>query len=317
MTFDFFNASDLAFGGKLTSAFKQLFNKCKQAEDNIDSVLEKQSIYSDYLFKNYIVGEPTNASSPCRTNEILNIIKNKKGNISVVLSNNANGNSIVTVRANIYDFTNNIVTTIQDSFTITKEEWGVKVDTSVAGQKKLFVKRYFYAKLAKDNMSMIVNVDIRTDKKTELEEDEFLAFIIKVNPYGEYVIDNVNPRFNILGGDFSSYKGCHFVGNTSEDFKPFIKQSNDGSFEILNDIILSVAIQNADRLIINGVKRYDLTHYVPLSFDPDYRDVSWVYIPFKKGDTGRFEYWISVKHGTGWYPVKLIDRSRIVDYTEY
>ena len=70
MTFDFFNTSDLAFGGKLTSAFKQLFNKCKQAEDNIDSVLEKQAIYSDYFFKNYIVGEPTNATQPCRTNEI-------------------------------------------------------------------------------------------------------------------------------------------------------------------------------------------------------------------------------------------------------
>ena len=317
MTFDFFNTSDLAFGGKLTSAFKQLFNKCKQAEDNIDSVLEKQAIYSDYFFKNYIVGEPTNASSPCRTNEILNIIKNKKGNISVVLSNDAKGNSVVTVRANIYDFTNNIVTTIQDSFTITKEEWGVKVDTSVAGQKKLFVKRYFYAKLAKDNMSMIVNVDIRTDKKTELEEDEFLAFIVKVNPYGKYVVDNVNPKFNILSGDFSSYKACHFVDSGEQNLKPFIKQSNDGSFEILNDIILSVGIQNADRLIINGVTRYDLTHYdhPGALFDP--REASWVYIPFKKGDTGRFEYWVSVKHGTGWYPVKLIDRSRIVDYTEY
>ena len=316
MTFDFFNTSDLAFGGKLTSAFKQLFNKCKQAEDNIDSVLEKQAIYSDYFFKNYIVGEPTNASNPCRTNEILNIIKNKKGNISVILNNDANGNSIATVRANIYDFTNNIVTIIQDSFTIAKEEWGVKVNTSVAGQKKLFVKRYFYAKLAKDNMSMIVNVDVRMDKKTELEEDEFLAFIVKVNPYGEYVIDDVNPQFNILSGDFGSYGGCHFVKNTSQDFKPFIKQSNDGSFEILNDIILSVAIKNADRLIINGVKRYDLTNYDPPRFYPD-ESVSWVYIPFKKGDTGRFEYWIRVKPDTGWYPVKLVDRSIIVDYKEY
>ena len=108
MTFDFFNTSDLAFGGKLTSAFKQLFNKCKQAEDNIDSVLEKQSIYSDYFFKNYIVGEPTNASNPCRTNEILNIIKNKKGNIFVILNNDAKGNSTVSVKANIYDFTNHL-----------------------------------------------------------------------------------------------------------------------------------------------------------------------------------------------------------------
>lgn len=316
MTFDFFNTSDLAFGGKLTSAFKQLFNKCKQAEENIDSVLEKQAIYSDYFFKNYIVGEPTNASNPCRTNEILNIIKNKKGNISVILNNDRNGNSIATVRANIYDFTNNIVTVIQDSFTITKEEWGVKVDTSVAGQKKLFVKRYFYAKLAKDNMSMIVNVDVRMDKKTKLEEDEFLAFIVKVNPYGKYVIDNVNPKFNILSGDFSSYKACHFVDSGEQNLKPFIKQSNDGSFEILNDIILSVGIQNADRLIINGVTRYDLTHYDPPSFDFSPRDASWVYIPFKKGDTGCFEYWVSPKHGTGWHPVKLINRSRIVDYTE-
>ena len=316
MTFDFFNTSDLAFGGKLTSAFKQLFNKCKQAEDNIDSVLEKQAIYSDYFFKNYIVGEPTNASSPCRTNEILNIIKNKKGNIFVILSNDAKGNSTVSVKANIYDFTNNIVTIIQDSFTITKEEWGVKVDTSVAGQKKLFVKRYFYAKPAKDNMSMIVNVDIRMDKKTELEEDEFLAFIVKVNPYGEYVIDNVNPRFNILSGDFSSYIGCHFSGTVSQDLEPFIKQSNDGSFEILNDIILSVAIQNADRLIINGVKRYDLTNYDPPTYS-DYSDASHVYIPFKKGDTGRFEYWTRVKPDTGWHPVRLVDRSVIVDYKEY
>lgn len=316
MTFDFFNTSDLAFGGKLTSAFKQLFNKCKQAEDNIDSVLEKQAIYSDYFFKNYIVGEPTNASNPCRTNEILNIIKNKKGNIFVILNNDAKGNSTVSVKANIYDFTNNIVTIIQDSFTITKEEWGVKVDTSVAGQKKLFVKRYFYAKPAKDNMSMIVNVDIRMDKKTELEEDEFLAFIVKVNPYGEYIIDNVNPRFNILGGDFSSYKACHFVGNTSEDFKPFIKQSNDGSFEILNDIILSVAIQNGDHLIINGVERYDLTNYDPPMYS-GYREASWAYIPFKKGDTGRFEYWNRVKPDIGWHPVRLIDRSIIVDYKEY
>lgn len=315
MTFDFFNASDLAFGGKLTSAFNQLFNECKQAKDNIDSVLEKQAIYSDYFFKNYIVGEPTNASNPCRTNEILNIIKNKKGNISVILNNDTNDNSIVTVRANIYDFTNNIVTTIQDSFTITKEEWGVKVDASVAGQKKLFVKRYFYAKLAKDSMSMIVNVDIRTDKKTELEEDEFLVFLVKVNPYGEYVIDNVNPEFNILTGDFSSYKGCNFAKNSEQDFKPFIKQSNDASFEILNDIILSVAIRNGDRLIINGVKRYDLSNYGHPRFN-DESDINWVYIPFKKGDTGRFEYWISDKPNTGWYPVKLIDKSIIVDYKE-
>lgn len=316
MTFDFFNTSDLAFGGKLTSAFKQLFNKVEQAEDNIDSVLERQAIYSDYLFKNYIVGEPTNATNPCRTNEILNIIKNKKGQISVTLDNNANGDSIVTVRANIYDFINNIITTVQDSFTISKEEWGVAVDTSVAGQKKLFVKRYFYAKLAKDNMSMIVNVDVRTNKKLELEEDEFLVFLVKVNPYGEYVIDNVNSRFNILSGDFSSYSGCHFVKNTAQDFKPFIKQSNDASFEILNDIILSVAIRNADCLTINGVVRYDLTNHEPPHIYPD-DEVSWVYIPFRKGDIGRFEYYIKTKPNTGWYPVKLVDRSIIVDYKEY
>lgn len=316
MTFDFFNTSDLAFGGKLTSAFKQLFNKVGQAEDNINSVLEKQAIYSDYFFKNYIVGEPTNATQPCRTNEILDIVKLKNGCISVILNNNENGDSIATVSANIYDFTKNIVTTIQDSFTILKSEWGADTNTSVEGQKKLFVKRYFYAKLAKDNMSMIVTSDVTTDKKTELEENEFLIFIIKVNPYGMYVVDNVNSKFNILGGDFSSYGGCHFVKNTSQDFEPFIKQSNDGSFEILNDIILSVAIKNADRLIINGVKRYDLTNYDPPSSYPD-RNASWVYIPFKKGDTGRFEYWVRVKPDTGWYPVKLIDRSIIVDYTEY
>ena len=64
---------------------------------------------------------------------------------------------------------------------------------------------------------------------------------------------------------------------------------------------------------INGVKRYDLTNYDP----PSDGDASHVYIPFKKGDTGRFEYLTRVKPDAGWHPVRLIDRSIIVDYKEY
>lgn len=59
MTFDFFNTSNLAFGSKLTKAFNQLDRLCNEAEENIAKFLNQQSIFRDYVHRNYQVPVPT------------------------------------------------------------------------------------------------------------------------------------------------------------------------------------------------------------------------------------------------------------------
>lgn len=74
MSFDFFNTSALAFGAKLTSAFKTLNNNMAYAIDNLNKVLKNLDYYRQYLNKNYRVPVPTRASMAARTNEIFALI---------------------------------------------------------------------------------------------------------------------------------------------------------------------------------------------------------------------------------------------------
>ena len=280
MTFDFFNTSDLAFGGKLTSAFKQLFNLLQQAEDNIDSVLEKQAIYSDYFFKNYIVGEPTNATQPCRTNEILNIIQQKQGAINVS-TQVVDAGLMVTVKANLYDKVNNTVTSLIDTFTVPNTDFrgGIPINGTTLNQ--YFLRKYVYIKLADNNMSMIVNANFTDKKKEELEDGEFLLFILNVNPVGDYTLEQLDPRFKVSVGDFSSYRAIKLKDGNFAEINHFIYQGGK-NFDVEKDIVLGIKLKAGDKLIINNVTRYDLTSIT----DSDL--LTPVYINFKKGDKGEF-----------------------------
>ena len=53
MSFDYFNTSYLAFGQKLYSAFATLDSLAKEAKLNIDKIMTYQSLFDDYLNKNY------------------------------------------------------------------------------------------------------------------------------------------------------------------------------------------------------------------------------------------------------------------------
>ena len=67
MSFDYFNTSYLAFGQKLYSAFATLDSLAKEAKLNIDKIMTYQSLFDDYLNKNYSVPIPQNPESPCRS----------------------------------------------------------------------------------------------------------------------------------------------------------------------------------------------------------------------------------------------------------
>lgn len=74
MSFDFFNTSHLAFGSKLTAVFKQLEKIRGEAQLNLDQVLKDQEIYNQYIARNYQVPVPATLDSPCRVDEVFQII---------------------------------------------------------------------------------------------------------------------------------------------------------------------------------------------------------------------------------------------------
>lgn len=77
MSFDYFNTSYLAFGQKLYSAFATLDSLAKEAKLNIDKIMTYQSLFDDYLNKNYSVPIPQNPESPCRSDNFFDIIDDK------------------------------------------------------------------------------------------------------------------------------------------------------------------------------------------------------------------------------------------------
>lgn len=349
MTFDFFNTSNLAFGGKLTTAFKQLFNQVEQAQDNIDSVLERQAIYSQYLFKNYIVGQPTNGSNPCRTNEILNLIKdiNYIGDIEITFSgDNENTTDTLVVNANVYDKSLNIVSKISASKTLTVDDWHF---STVLGDRALgssnAVLRYFlFFKPATDNMSMIVNC--RLSEENDIQEGEELLFKVIVNPLGvikdpKISISSPNPRYNFITGSFNNYnklalsslnaKSGAIIGNNQNYILNYNKYFTDiekntvtptGAANPLTYISKATASRNCMigiRLLagtdisVNGVTRYKLKK------DNSRVINTYTFIGLKKGDVIEFNMTYSGKDMLGnTYTVKGLDVSRLylVTYSE-
>jgi len=74
MSFEFFNTSALAFGSKLTAAFKQLESSSIYAIDNLDRVLSDLDYYQQYIDKNYRVPVPTREGMAVRVNEIYAVV---------------------------------------------------------------------------------------------------------------------------------------------------------------------------------------------------------------------------------------------------
>lgn len=282
MTFDFFNTSNLAFGGKLTTAFKQLFNQVEQAEDNIDSVIEKQSIYTDYLFKNYIVGQPTNATNPCRSNEILNLVKDVNDVLRVDISYNRGADYVsdtLTINANVYDKTLNIVSKITANKTLTQDDWGFNPGTNLIFSGPL--KYYLFFKPALSNMQMIT--ENRLSKENDPQEGEELLFKIYIYPEENkcrYTISKLNSRYSVLTGDLSGYKSMKVIqaGLKEGNFNYLVDSSNELKFSINKNMILGIQLVSNIIIKVSGNVRYNTT-------TPEETTIrTYSFIPVKEGD---------------------------------
>lgn len=83
MPFDFFNAGYLAFGNKLTNAFKNLASLLDVAQANVAEIINIMSTYTKYINKNYKVSTPQSPTEPVQCNQLYNILNNQKAHIII------------------------------------------------------------------------------------------------------------------------------------------------------------------------------------------------------------------------------------------
>ena len=183
MGFDFFNVSNLAFGSKLTAAFKQLDGLYTEAADNIRQIIDKQEILRQYINRNYQVPEPNKPTNACRTNEVFNLIK---------------GRTII--KDLRYDSTNKTLT-----MELVKHSPVLNRITRATGSTTLESGYCFY-KIAPSNAN--VNTTIRFSDTNDKKSDEL--FLIR------FELDTINKSMMVLDGydelniyplDFSQYTG--------------------------------------------------------------------------------------------------------------
>ena len=96
MTYDFFNTSYLAFGAKITRAFKSLAQLFDNSNANYASIREQLAYIGKFIGRNYAVQTPNEISKPCNCDMIYKVLaKNKISNIYITTitddSNNIDG----------------------------------------------------------------------------------------------------------------------------------------------------------------------------------------------------------------------------------
>lgn len=102
MSFEYFNTSHLAFGSKLTRAFRQLEKMCNDAELTIGRYIEDVEYLGEYINKNYRAPFPMSSSNPVRANEIFDVI-----NDEIIIKEISYKDNIFVVSLNYFNRVNN------------------------------------------------------------------------------------------------------------------------------------------------------------------------------------------------------------------
>lgn len=168
MTFDFFNSSNLAFGAKITGAFKQLYQLGLAADSNLERVQANAQKVNEILNRNYLVAQPTNGDRPCRTNEIFDLINDIKFRIDTLEYSNQE----IKVKVHIFNTNNSRITVAEGSTQLSKG--------------------YVFYKMARSNADVYTELQFVKDAT---EGSGNLLF--------EYRIDDSN-HININGEDVSN-----------------------------------------------------------------------------------------------------------------
>lgn len=200
MSFDYFNNSMLAFGTKITRAFRTLEKLELEAEANVAQVIKDQEVFSEYIDRNYQVARPTRDESPVRTDEVFDILNDKEIYIRRLEYTEDN----LRVDLVIFNRTNNRIT--QLSGTTTKKEGYVYFTSSLSNSKPK-------GKLQFESEPYLTDSD--------------LLFQYRIDSLGNINLIGDTSRLNIVPYDTSQYismsKGSSLASNnakyTSKDYE--------------------------------------------------------------------------------------------------
>jgi len=180
MTFEYFNTSSLAFGSKITAAFRQLENNMTYAINSVDAILGDLEFYQQFITKNYRVPAPIRATMAARTNELYAIVDDM--NKINYLSFNDN-----TLFATIlyYNPTNHRITRATGSTTI----------------------REGYAYVSPSPSNTKLTRTIRFSSSSTAQGNEILLFQYRVDPEGRiFLVGDLRTSLKLYPQDATQYK---------------------------------------------------------------------------------------------------------------
>lgn len=181
MSFDFFNVSNLAFGSKLTAAFRQLDRLYQEADENIRGILEQQEIFNQYLNRNYQAPVPTKPFNACRSNEVINLVTGQ----TIFKSMDYNNGKINIEIIKHFPLLNRIC--------------------RIYGESEL-LKGYAFFKLASSNSKP--ETEIRFSESSTAKSGELLLFEYHVDiPNKMVTVKDTANRLDVYPLDFTQYSG--------------------------------------------------------------------------------------------------------------
>ena len=200
MSFEFFNTSSLAFGSKLTAAFKQLENSLTYSLENVDNVLSTLEYYQQYIDRNYRVPVPTRPQMAVRTNEIYAVVDEVRKIKQLEYSTRDN------------KFKVNIVFYNSSTHKV----------TNAVGETTL-KKGYAFVSPAPSNNRL--TREIRFSSESSTQGSEILLFQYRIDSAGRiFLLGNLVESLNLYPQDATQYTSLSKSGNltfpyTAKDYE--------------------------------------------------------------------------------------------------
>lgn len=200
MAFDFFNTSYLAFGTKITRAFRNLAGLLDNTSDNI-SLLEAQlAYYNQYMNKNYKVPVPQSGDSPVQANQIYQVLKVKPIIIKTLKKYGENGLEVA-------------INYINDNNKITYAYGCTDIGNG-----------YCYAKLSTSNntpSTKIKFVDVTSSDDIEkMNNSSYIRlFKYKVQSNNDIILSNISNLLPIIPSNWDSHYADYQLVDRTEFYK--------------------------------------------------------------------------------------------------
>lgn len=217
MTYEFFNTSYLAFGIKITRAFKSLAQLFDNANENFQSITEQLSYIGKFIGRNYAVSIPDDPDEPCKCQMIYDVLKiNPISNLIILPATNDNDNiDGITLSFDAINPNTNKPT----KFSGTIHELRATVYARLSTRNNVLSGNLYYDSLDSDEDDKHYNYS------TDVKGNIIRLFTYEYNTdEGSLLLSNVNKDINITSTGYNrKYSTMSILDKTSEYFNNPIK----------------------------------------------------------------------------------------------